>query len=98
MEWLAQVRDRTRAAYRSAMDTLHRQSPDTSGADQPPCTLPLAPAAESTPPNMSRTGAAADSADALINVVLGADELCRIFDCLTPYDLLSRAALVCRRW
>ena len=34
----------------------------------------------------------------LINSMLGVDELLHIFDLLPPEDLLTRVALVCRRW
>ena len=37
-----------------------------------------------------------DSSD--INSILGPHELLRIFDCLSPSDVLGGAALVCKRW
>lgn len=37
-----------------------------------------------------------DSSD--INSILGPHELLRIFDCLSPSDVLGSAALVCKRW
>lgn len=33
-----------------------------------------------------------------INSILGGDELLKIFDLLTPKELLTTAALVCSRW
>lgn len=46
--------------------------------------------------SMPDTQPVSDSSD--INSILGPHELLRIFDCLSPSDVLGGAALVCKRW
>lgn len=39
-----------------------------------------------------------ESDSSCVNRILGMHELLRVFDFLSPSDVASRAALVCRRW